>query len=85
MEAGVLEYHLGNIRSLLLSSPKGKFNLCIEFCNRHQFSAPYRRIGRIQVSTTEWPGAISRKREANRLVYSRCPANSNDLAMSLSM
>ena len=30
-------------------------SVCIEFCNRHQFSAPYRRIGRIQVSTTEQP------------------------------
>ena len=85
MEAGVLEYNLGNIRSLLLSSPKGKSSLCIEFCNGHQFSAPYRRISRIQVSTTERPDAISRKREANGLAYSRCPANSNDLAMSLSM
>ncbi len=27
----------------------------MEFCDRHQFSVPYRRMGRIQVSTIEWP------------------------------
>ena len=55
VDAGVLEYHLGSFRSLLLSSLKKESSVCIEFCERHQFSAPYRRIGRMQVSTTEQP------------------------------
>ena len=41
VEAGVLEYRLGSFRSLLLSSPKKESSVCIEFGNRHQFSAPY--------------------------------------------
>ena len=46
---------------------KKESSVCIEFCNRHQFSAPYRRIGRIQVSTTEQPDKVK------RFFLKRCP------------
>jgi len=55
MEAGVLEYHLGSLSSLLLSSPRKESSILTEFCDRHQFSTPYRRMGRMQVSTIEQP------------------------------
>ena len=55
MEAGVLEYHLGSLSNLLLSSPRKESSICMEFCDRHQFSVPYRRMGKMQVSTIEQP------------------------------
>ena len=55
MHAGVFEYHCGSFRSLLLSSLRKESSTYIEFCERHQFSAPYSRMGRMHVSTIDLP------------------------------
>ena len=55
IEAGVLQYHCGSLRSLFESSPRREFNIWMEFGARHQFSAPYKSTGKMQVSTTDFP------------------------------
>jgi len=49
-DAGVFEYHCESFRSYLLSLPRIESSSCIEFCERHKFSAPYIRMGRMHVS-----------------------------------
>ena len=49
----VLEHHFGNLRTLLLSSPRKEFRVFNELSQSDQFSHPYRRIGMTHVSTRE--------------------------------